>query len=238
MGKGKESDKKQMIAYLANVRIERGYLRMNRKEILNKAIECVTGQRTQDYGEPENNFQIVADFWNYYAKVRFGMNGQIKAQDVSNMMILLKMARAINGDCVDNYIDIAGYAACAGEIISADSVSCNYVADYAVCQIKRLGTGNDYQTITPLYYYNDYREGVEYCNAHDWKKNGLKIDVFKIPKYSGDKYDVCILETGNNLCSVWGTNNIDTAKRVIRYSADETYYDDLRIYVHNSEENT
>ena len=39
------------------------------------------------------------------------------ASDVANMMILLKIARgAIGKPKADNWIDIAGYAACGGEL--------------------------------------------------------------------------------------------------------------------------
>lgn len=39
------------------------------------------------------------------------------ASDVANMMILLKIARGANGKPKeDNWIDIAGYAACGGEL--------------------------------------------------------------------------------------------------------------------------
>ena len=31
---------------------------MERSEILEKAKQCVTGDREQDYGSPENNFKI------------------------------------------------------------------------------------------------------------------------------------------------------------------------------------
>lgn len=33
---------------------------MNRKEILEAAAKCVCGDREQDYGSPENNFQTIA----------------------------------------------------------------------------------------------------------------------------------------------------------------------------------
>jgi hypothetical protein len=86
-----------------------------RKEILEKAIECVTGQRTQDYGTPENNFQKIADLWSVYSGTT------VTAKDVCIMMILLKIARIQNGGgSGDSYVDLAGYAACAGEIDEAE----------------------------------------------------------------------------------------------------------------------
>jgi hypothetical protein len=85
---------------------------MDRSAILAKAAECVTGQRVDDYGNPENNFAVIAEFWSTYTK------HTITAHDVAVMMALLKIARISSGHGkTDNYIDLAGYAACAGELI-------------------------------------------------------------------------------------------------------------------------
>lgn len=56
---------------------------MKRADILHTAEKCVCGQREQDYGSPENNFQIIADFWSVYKGVKFS------ASDVAMMMALL-----------------------------------------------------------------------------------------------------------------------------------------------------
>lgn len=85
---------------------------MTRDEILTKAAECVSGQRVDDYGKPENNFAVIAEFWSAYTK------HIITAHDVAVMMALLKIARISSGHGkTDNYIDLAGYAACAGELM-------------------------------------------------------------------------------------------------------------------------
>lgn len=84
---------------------------MTRKDILEEAAKCVCGQREQDYGSPESNFQIIADLWNAYTGHKY------TPVDVANMMILLKLARIKNGGGTgDSFVDIAGYAACGGEI--------------------------------------------------------------------------------------------------------------------------
>lgn len=86
---------------------------MTREEILNTAKMCVCGDREQDYGSPENNFAIVADLWNAYLKGTM----YIEAKDVAAMLALLKIARIASGHAKDdNWIDLAGYAACGGEI--------------------------------------------------------------------------------------------------------------------------
>lgn len=84
---------------------------MKREEILNKAKECVCGQREQDYGSPEDNFTIIAQLWTAY------LGYVVTPTDVAMMMILLKAARIKNGGGTgDSFVDIAGYAACGGEI--------------------------------------------------------------------------------------------------------------------------
>lgn len=82
-----------------------------REEILKKASKAISGERDKHYGSPEQNFGRIADYWSVY------LDHVITQTDVANMMILLKVARAMNdASHEDNWVDIAGYAACAGEI--------------------------------------------------------------------------------------------------------------------------
>lgn len=84
---------------------------MTRANILRQAEQCVCGHREQDYGSPENNFQTIAKFWSAYKSVDF------TATDVAMMMALLKIARIKTGTATeDSFVDLAGYAACGGEI--------------------------------------------------------------------------------------------------------------------------
>lgn len=88
---------------------------MTRAEILDKAKECVCGQREQDYGKPEDNFATIAALWGAYKDTEFS------ARDVAVMMALMKIARIKTGTATDDcFVDLAGYAACGGEIESAD----------------------------------------------------------------------------------------------------------------------
>lgn len=89
---------------------------MTRAEILKAAERCVCTDRNQQYGEPEDNFRIIAALWNVYLFGR-GAKSQLNPADVGAMMALFKLGRiATGGDKADNFIDLAGYAACAGEI--------------------------------------------------------------------------------------------------------------------------
>ncbi len=99
---------------------------MRRPEILDKAKECVCGQRQQDYGTPEDNFRRIAGLWNVYLSDALNLDVEIGPVDVANMMVLLKVARISSGHATDDsFVDIAGYAACGGEIASrlADEIT-------------------------------------------------------------------------------------------------------------------
>ena len=90
-----------------------------REEILRSAAKMVTGERQDDYGTPENNFERIANLWNSYLDRR--LNGRISGVDVAVMMALLKIARIASGHGKrDNWVDLAGYAACGGEIQAAE----------------------------------------------------------------------------------------------------------------------
>ena len=83
---------------------------MKRAEILEAARKCVCGEREQEYGKPENNFALVGKLWEAYTGYAFS------AKDVAMMLALLKVARIKTGVKENSFVDLAGYAACAGEI--------------------------------------------------------------------------------------------------------------------------
>ena len=90
---------------------------MTRNDILTKAGACVSGDRESDYGSPEQNFQRIASFWSTY--LGFECKAAITAKDVAAMLSLVKIARIASGHAKDdNWVDLAGYAACGGEIES------------------------------------------------------------------------------------------------------------------------
>lgn len=97
---------------------------MNRLDTLKAAAECVCGSREEDYGSPEDNFAVIASLWNSYLYGAGLMENPtphvwkgIKPKDVAAMLALLKVARiAGNRPKPDNWIDLAGYAACGAEI--------------------------------------------------------------------------------------------------------------------------
>lgn len=91
---------------------------MTRENVLAQAKACVCGDREADYGSPEQNFATIALFWNVYLN-RIRLSGPVIVQpkDVAAMLALLKLARVSSGHAkADNWVDLAGYAACGGEL--------------------------------------------------------------------------------------------------------------------------
>ncbi len=94
---------------------------MTRTECLKKANSCVSGSREQDYGSPENNFNMIAKMWSAY--LHGVSKPDLEAKDVAAMMALLKIARIGSGHAKDdNWVDLAGYAACGAELENSTTV--------------------------------------------------------------------------------------------------------------------
>ena len=98
---------------------------MTRNEILKAAEKIVSGERQEQYGSPEDNFAAIASYWECYLDALAKNCGidvtfTLDAADVAAMMILFKVGRLSTGaGSADTWIDIAGYAACGGQIQTA-----------------------------------------------------------------------------------------------------------------------
>ena len=99
--------------------------KITRQSILDDAKRCVCGDRDQQYGSPENSFAAIGALWGEYLWHKYGLGKSVNAvginfitpEDVAAMMVLFKCARIATGqNKADNWVDIAGYAACGGEI--------------------------------------------------------------------------------------------------------------------------
>lgn len=88
---------------------------MRRVGVLREAELIVTQDRNASYGEPEDSFRLIAKLWADY------LGTEILTEDVPAMMVLLKIARLRASNKQDNWIDIAGYAACGGEVAQNDT---------------------------------------------------------------------------------------------------------------------
>lgn len=88
---------------------------MKRTEILDAAKQAVTVDRAVTHGDAERTFGQIAAIWS----ARLGV--KITEAQVCIMLVDLKTCRAWgNHSHDDNWIDIAGYAACGGEVATKD----------------------------------------------------------------------------------------------------------------------
>jgi len=83
----------------------------DRASILDAAHAAVTVDRSATHGAPEDSFGAIARVWS----ARLGI--QLQPYHVCIMLADLKACRAwANPDHVDNWVDLAGYAACGGDV--------------------------------------------------------------------------------------------------------------------------
>lgn len=94
---------------------------MTRIEILDAAMKATNGDRDKKHGRPEDSFAVIGQLWEAYTGRHYS------PVDVAMMMALLKIARIRTGAGeADSFVDLAGYAACAGEL---DSKTCGWFND-------------------------------------------------------------------------------------------------------------
>jgi len=85
-----------------------------RQEVIRQVEAAVMSDRNADYAPPEENFQRIADLWNIYLDGRCGLT----PYDTAIMMVLVKVARSMaSPHLIDHLVDIAGYAACAADVM-------------------------------------------------------------------------------------------------------------------------
>lgn len=96
---------------IAEAQGETADIGMTRGEILDTAKDAVTRDRAAVHGGAEHSFTSIAAIWSS----RLGVD--VTPEQVCIMMIDLKTVRAWgNPGHKDNWIDMAGYAACGGEL--------------------------------------------------------------------------------------------------------------------------
>lgn len=92
---------------------------MNREMCLDEAKKCVCTDRNQQYGEPEQNFAVIAQLWQAYLQAMLKSDEvEILPNDVAMLMVLFKAARVATAHQAktDSFVDMAGYAACGCEL--------------------------------------------------------------------------------------------------------------------------
>jgi hypothetical protein len=86
---------------------------MTRDEILDTAKTLINGDRAKEYGDAYLNHARIAALWTTYIRSK---TDDLNPVDVAMMLVLMKVARTIETPKDDSFIDIAGYAALAGEM--------------------------------------------------------------------------------------------------------------------------
>lgn len=89
---------------------------LDRQKVLNEAKSLIDGDRAKDYGDAYEMHRRIAAGWSEIIGV------VIKPHEVALCMAWLKISRLVNTPGhKDSYVDLAAYAALAGEIESRDS---------------------------------------------------------------------------------------------------------------------
>ena len=91
-----------------------------RAQFLDEVKRLVCSDRNVTHGDAEDNFRVIADLWNVYLRNSKGADNtdDLSNKDVAIMMCLFKISRLMsNVNNIDNWLDLAGYAACGGGIV-------------------------------------------------------------------------------------------------------------------------
>ena len=84
---------------------------MNREQTLAMAEELISGDRHREYGPALAQHSRISALWSAY------LGHNVSPVDVAMMMVLLKASRVkAGGSAGDSFVDMAGYAALAGEM--------------------------------------------------------------------------------------------------------------------------
>lgn len=91
-----------------------------RAQFLDEVEKLVCKDRNVTHGDAEDNFRVIADLWNVYLRNSKGADNtdDLNNKDVAIMMCLFKISRLMtNVNNMENWLDLAGYAACGGGIV-------------------------------------------------------------------------------------------------------------------------
>ena len=92
---------------------------MSKADFLDK-VKDIVAEREGQHGKPRETFKAIAAAWSVYLTAIVGVPVMLREEDVAMMMVELKVQRFAGGQSahMDTLLDIAGYAACAGELVS------------------------------------------------------------------------------------------------------------------------
>jgi hypothetical protein len=89
-----------------------------RAAVLQEAESLINGDRNNEYGDPNDDFNKTAKMWDIYLKSVYENRSYLLPHDVAALMSMLKLSRiAWSPDRRDNWVDLAGYAACGWDCV-------------------------------------------------------------------------------------------------------------------------
>lgn len=196
-----------------------------RKETLKQATDAVCTDREGQYGSPEDNFRRIADLWTTYCG-----GYSFEPKDVAMMMSLLKIARIATGKHKDdNYIDLAGYAACGAELGSLEPREPDTLPDEVlVCIVGDEMIYNSADTTSDKEYIKRLSQTVSNLTEELEKANDEKSEQCNMWKKTYDEMvrhyedDINVLKDKNR------TLYVDKLKAVKDYSKATEEIDKLK----------
>ena len=99
---------------------------------LKRADDIIHGERQDQYGDPEDSFKLIAEYWSMYLRSRLqeivhycdipdDMLINLGAQDTAIMLALMKIARMSGQKWhKDNAVDACGYLAILNDRIKSE----------------------------------------------------------------------------------------------------------------------
>lgn len=87
---------------------------MNARDYLNEARATIQ-DRGLDYGHPSDNMQRTAALWSSYLEM------PVTDYQVAMCMALVKIARSMESNKPDHFIDLCGYAAISGQLATEEN---------------------------------------------------------------------------------------------------------------------
>lgn len=93
-----------------------------KEKILEEATNNIAGPRNETYGPPIEDFECQAVMMSAYLTRVNGYLVTVRASDIASLMIIVKLARQAHASKRDNWVDIAGYAGCGGEVNDTEVV--------------------------------------------------------------------------------------------------------------------
>lgn len=88
---------------------------MKSSDYLSEA-KAIIGDRQADYGHPTDTMQRAARLWSAYLEI------PIEAHQVAVCMAMMKIARSMDSQKVDNWIDALGYIAIGAQSQEGDDL--------------------------------------------------------------------------------------------------------------------